>query len=84
MQLFDEIGSLIEQRWKKHSYEERLFPEIAAEALAETSLDKHVSPWEIVLQLFTTTQIPSRQDLAAEFGNPPITLYTGPRFHIDV
>ncbi|MEK6406939.1 MAG: hypothetical protein AABN34_08250 [Acidobacteriota bacterium] len=84
MQLFDEFGSLIEQRWKKHSYDERLFPEIAAEALAETSLDNHLSPWEIVRQLFTATQIPSQQDLAGEFGNPPVTLYTGPRFHIDV
>jgi hypothetical protein len=84
MQLFDELGSLIEQRWKKHSYDERRFPEIAAEALAETALDKHVSPWKIVRWLFSATQIPSQQDLAGEFGNPPITLYTGPRFCIEV
>jgi len=83
MQLFDELGSLIEQRWKEHSYDERLFPEIAAESLAEVSPAKHVSPWEIVRWLFTTTQIPSQQDLAGEFGNPPITVYAGPRFHID-
>jgi len=83
MQLFTELGSLIERRWKERSYDERLFPEIAAEALAAIAPEKHVSPWDIIQWLLTTTQIPSQQDLAGEFGNPPLTLYNGPRFHID-
>ena len=84
MKFFDELGSLIEQRWKEHSYDEKLFPDIAAEALAETAPERHVSPWEIIRWVFTTTHIPGQQDVAGEFGDPPITLYSGPRFHIDV
>src|SRR5215510_5619708 len=84
MQFFDELGSLVEQRWKDQRYDERVFPDIAARALAETSPDKHVSPWEIIRWIFKTTHIPNQQDLAGEFGNPPITLYSGPRFHVDV
>jgi len=84
MQFFDELGSLIEQRWKDHSYDEKVFPDIAAEALAETSPDKHVSPWEIIRWVFNATHIPNQQDVGGEFGDPPITLYSGPRFMIDV
>jgi hypothetical protein len=84
MQFFEELGSLIEQRWKDQNYDELVFPAIAADALAETPPDKHISPWEIVRWLYTASHIPSQQDLAGSFGNPPITLYSGPRFYIDV
>ncbi|HWQ34959.1 MAG TPA: hypothetical protein VNQ79_19095 [Blastocatellia bacterium] len=84
MHIFNELGSLIEQRWRDQNYDEDVFPEIAAEALAEAALDKHVSPWEIIRWLFNTTHIPNQQDLPGRFGNPPITLFTGPRFHIDI
>ena len=35
---------LIEQRWKDWNYDETVFPEIAAQALAETSPVTCVSP----------------------------------------
>lgn len=84
MQFFDELGALVEQRWKDLNHDESVFPDVAAQALADTNPDKHVSPWEIIRWLFTATSIPGQMDNTSEFGNPPITLYTGPRFHIDV
>jgi hypothetical protein len=81
---FNELGSLIGRRWCDQNYDEEAFPTIAAQALAETSPDKHVSPWEIIRWLNSTTEIPNQQDMPAMFGNPPITLYSGPRFHIDI
>ncbi len=84
MQFFNSLGSLIEHRWKDRNYDEEVFPGIAAQALAETSPDKQVSPWEIIRWLYSTTEIPSQQDVPGNFGNPPITLYSGPRFHIDI
>jgi hypothetical protein len=84
MELFHDLGSRIEQRWKDHNYDEAVFPALAAEALAEASLDKLVSPWDIVRWLNSTTELPSQQDVPGNFGNPPITLFSGPRFHIDI
>jgi hypothetical protein len=84
MRFFDDLGSLIEQRWRDQNYDEDVFPLVAAEALAEAAPDKHVSPWEIIRWVFDSTHIPAQQDLPGRFGNPPITLFSGPRFHIDI
>lgn len=84
MQPFENLGSLIEQRWKEQNYDETVFPALAAQALAEARLTETVSPWEIINWLFAATHIPSQQDLPGKFGDPPITLFAGPRFHIDV
>jgi hypothetical protein len=84
MQFFNDLGSLVEQRWKDQNYDEKVFPDIAAQALVDTSPYENISPWEIIRWLHTTARIPGQMDMASEFGNPPITLYTGPRFHIDV
>jgi hypothetical protein len=84
MQFFQDLGSLVEQRWKDQNYDEEVFPEIAAEALAETDPGKWVNPWEIIRWVNTTQPLPVQQDLPASFGNPPITLYNGTRFFIDV
>jgi hypothetical protein len=84
MQFFNELGSLVEQRWKDRNYDEGAFPDIAAQALAESSPNKRISPWEIIRWLYTTPDISGQVDMPGEFGDPPITLYTGPRFHIDI
>lgn len=84
MQMFQRLGALIEQRWREQNYDAEVFPAIAAQALAEAALDQHVSPWDIIQWLFHTTHLPSQQDLPGKFGDPPITLFSGARFHIDV
>lgn len=84
MKAFEELGLLIEERWNEKNYDEESFPEIAAAALGEADLLNRVSPWEIVRWAQTTSELPIQQDLEAKFGNPPITLYNGPRFYIDI
>ena len=48
MEEFQELGELIESRWRKENYSEELFPELAAAALTEFDLPAKVDPWEIV------------------------------------
>ncbi|HEX4946010.1 MAG TPA: hypothetical protein VFZ34_05080, partial [Blastocatellia bacterium] len=84
MKFFAELGTLIEQRWRAQNYNEDVFPVIAEQALHELPPHQLVDPWDIIRWLFAATEIPSQQDLPARFGDPPITLYSGPRFHIDV
>ena len=84
MELFQKLGTLIENRWRAENYSELLFPGIAAEALAEADLPSKVDPWEIIRWVHSSITLPEQKDVAGRFGNPPITLFSGPRFYIDV
>lgn len=84
MKEFQVIGELIEKRWRAENYSEQQFPEIAAQALAESDLPSKVDPWDIIRWVHTTDSLTEQKDIPGRFGNPPITLYAGPRFYIDV
>lgn len=84
MQIFQELGELIERRWRAENYSERAFPELAAQALTEANLPAKVDPWEIIRWVQTAVSLPYQKDVDGSFGNPPITLFVGPRFYIDV
>jgi hypothetical protein len=84
MKAFNDLGLLVESRWRMQNYSEAAFPDIAASALAETSLPETVNAWDIVRWALSQAQLPQQQDVDARFGNPPITLYAGPRFYVDI
>jgi hypothetical protein len=84
MEDFQRLGAVVENRWKAENYHEELFPEIAAQALAEADLPSRVDPWEIIRWVHSATTLPEQKDVEGRFGNPPITLFSGPRFYIDV
>ncbi|MEA2206295.1 MAG: hypothetical protein QOE77_3071 [Blastocatellia bacterium] len=82
--VFRELGILVESRWRAQNYDDALFPEIAAEALAEVSPATRVDAWEIVTAFTSEYALPAQQDIEGSFGNPPITVFSGNRFYIDV
>lgn len=84
MKEFQVLGTLIENRWRAENYSEQLFPQIAAEALAEAKLPSKVDPWDIIRWVHTAIPLPEQKDVPGKFGNPPVTLFSGPRFYIDV
>ena len=84
MEEFQKLGALVESRWKAENYSEQLFPEIAAQALVESDLPARVDPWEIIRWVHTADSLPQQFDVDGRFGNPPITLFSGPRFFIDI
>jgi hypothetical protein len=84
MQSFIELGAAVEAQWRDKNYDENVLPSIAARALAEADLPARVDPWDIIRWVHTTTDLPHQMDLQSKFGNPPITLFVGRRFYIDV
>lgn len=84
MEDFEKLGALVESRWQAENYSEQVFPEIAAQALAETDLPARVDPWEIIRWVHTAVTLPEQRDVEGRFGNPPITMFCGPRFYVDV
>ena len=84
MEEFQKLGALVESRWKDQNYNEQLFPDIAAQALVESDLPARVDPWEIIRWVHTTPALPEQHDVEGRFGNPPVTLFSGLRFYIDI
>ena len=84
MKLFQKLGESIEELWRDANYDEEVFAVIAKKALEESNLPQKVSAWEIIDWTLSQTNLPEQRDLHGNFGEPPITLYNAPRFHIDV
>lgn len=83
MRLFSQIGLCVEQQWRAHHFDERSFPEIATSVLTIFDPAKHLSYTEVIeALLFDPRMPPQPQDLS--FGQPPITVYSHPRFYIEV
>jgi hypothetical protein len=84
MELFNKLGAEIEILWRDKNYDEAVFPDIAAQALKAANIPAKVSAWEVIEWTMQQTVLPDQKDLPGRFGDPPITLYNSPRFHIDV
>ena len=84
MELFQKLGAEIEARWLAEDYNEELLPAIAADALKRADLPSKLSAWDVIEWSLKQPELPRQRDLPGNFGDPPITIYSGPRFHIDV
>jgi len=84
MELFQNVGEKLEEAWRAKDYDETIFPAMAAEALKNADLPSKVSPWEVIEWTLQQSELPRQKDVQARFGEPPITLFVAPRFHIDV
>ena len=84
MELFRDLGDRIEAAWRNVDHDEEKFPAIAAEFLRKENLPSRVTPWEILEWGLKQTEFPRQKDVNANFGDPPITLYTAPKFYIDI
>ena len=84
MEQFQKLGAKVEFLWREKNYDETLFPTIAANSLREANLPEKLSAWEVIEWTLKQTHLPEQRDPGAKFGDPPITLYNSPRFHIDV
>lgn len=84
MELFNKLGAEIEILWREKNYDEAVFPELAANALKSANLPAQVSAWDVIEWTMTETVLPEQKDLSGNFGDPPITIYNSPRFHVDV
>ena len=84
MELFEKLGAEIEEVWRGLDYNEDVFPRLVADALRGADLPSKVSAWQVLEWTLGRSQLPPQMDPNAAFGDPPITLYVGPRFYIDV
>jgi hypothetical protein len=84
MEPFRQLGDEIESLWLEQNYSEEVFPTLAAEALTRLDVPAKVTAWDVLAWTIKEKELPRQRDVKGGFGDPPITIYSGPRFHIDV
>ncbi len=84
MELFNKLGREIESQWLENNYNEEALPAIAADALKRADLPSNLTAWDVVGWALKERELPPQRDLQASFADPPITIFSGPRFHIDL
>jgi len=84
MEYFDRLGSYVRDLWKQKQYDERCFPQVAYAALSEMPPYKNTSFEEVVEYALRSESLPTQADLQGEFGQPPLTVYSGRDFRIEV
>ncbi len=84
MEFFQKLGSLVSRLWKDRNYNEEDFPEVANRGLSELPPDQHVTFWDVAKWALTCERLPEQADLSAKFGQPPLTVYSGRDFRIEV
>lgn len=84
MELFQQLGDEIDASWRDANYDEAKLPIVAKAALERADLPSKLSAWDVLEWTLRQRNLPRQQDVRGSFGDPPITLYSGQRFHIDV
>jgi hypothetical protein len=80
---FQQLGFFIEQEWLKVGYDEEAFPQFAVNALRRYPPAEEVSVTDITDWLFASGRTIRQPDDRRLFGEPPVTLFQGPRFYIE-
>src|SRR5262249_5517956 len=81
---FAELGTRLERAFARVDYDQRAFPALAAAALRDARLEREASSLDVVRWVLAAPALPQQDDLAAKFGDPPVTVYRGRRFFIQV
>jgi len=78
------LAAKIREAYRLEQHREEAFPEIAERALRESSLLSELSTSEIYTWAVGLPELPPQLDNGSTFGEPPLTVYWGERFVIDV
>lgn len=83
MKVISDLGEAVERRWCDLGYAESKFPRVAEEALRRFEPARNVGTQRVARWLIEEFQVPE-QHLEPFFGQPPIIVYRGSRFFIEV
>jgi hypothetical protein len=83
-EVFRALGAQIEHRFHDVNYNGFAFPAIAGEVFEQAQLHRYLKRDEIVRWALTTRAFPSQLDADMKFGQPPLTVYRGREFAVDV
>ncbi len=84
IEIFQQLGRELEDRWRAANYNESELPAMAADALRRADIPSKVELWQVAEWALDQYELPRQRDVNANFADPPLTVFSGLRFHIDV
>jgi hypothetical protein len=84
MNFFSVLGARVDALWQAKDYSEAAFPDAALQALQEMPPCDHTALPDIVQAALRVSRLTLQDDIAAEFGDPPFTAFSGRAFRIEV
>lgn len=81
---FQILGQHIEDAWRAHGYDEEIFPNLALDELARHPPTDQVDLTQIMEWIFGPHQAFRQPTNPKLFGEPPVMVFQGPRFYIEV
>jgi hypothetical protein len=84
MEFFRNLGDNIERRWARHHYSHAAFADLATEILESNRPSNHVSGIDIIRWVHESANLPPQKHLKDSFGDPPVCVYSGSEFYIEV
>ena len=84
MYVFQDIGAEIEAAWSGMGYDDGAFPVVVTRILRERRPHLAVGVMDVVEWVLTTLDLPRQYDVRAIFGEPPVSVFDAPRFHMQV
>src|SRR5262249_43439778 len=84
MRIFSEIAAEIDETWGEARYDLAVLPALSVRVLRERLPRGALTTLDIAEWALEGADFPSQPDASALFGEPPIIVYRGPRFEIQV
>ncbi|MEZ4315029.1 MAG: hypothetical protein R3F14_44010 [Polyangiaceae bacterium] len=84
MKIYRELGERVDRAFERAGRDVRSFARIAADALHDAHIPERSGPDDVLAWVFAASELPPQNDLAEAFGEPPITVYRGRDFHVEV
>lgn len=84
MEIYRELGERVERAFERAGRAIGRFPEVAAAALREARIPERSSAEEVLAWVFGAADLPPQNDLDEAFGEPPVTVFRGRDFHVEV
>ncbi len=83
MHYFSDLGARIGRAWDRADRDVDAFADVATAALRARPPAHHVCADDIVDWVLAARELPAQVNLAASFGQPPVTVYRGDGFYIE-
>lgn len=82
MEPFRELGLAMERAWERVDYEPGALARIAPEHLEAAALHRRVAVDDLVEWGLRSHELPEQDDAKGDFGEPPLTLFSGRKFSV--
>jgi hypothetical protein len=72
---FEQLGTLVDQRWAVRGRSPQSLAEVATEALLEVPVPDAITPGSILDRLVDGADLPKQRPASDQFGQPPVVMY---------